>query len=113
MLNINMEFRKGLLFIRLKGELSKKTSRKLSECLDDMINENGIKYLVLNVNGLKNIEEIGINTILNHYQDIVMHNGKLVICGCDKLNNKLLMSNLLDDIYKSNTELGAFKLINI
>ncbi len=113
MLRINMEFRKGLLFIRLKGELSENNSKRLEQYLNSIVTENGIKYLVLNFNEVEKVEEQGINTIFNCYQDIIMNNGKLVLCGYKKLNNNILTSDLFQDIYKSNTELGAFKLINI
>ena len=49
MLKINMEFRKGILFVRLKGELNKYTYKGLNDYLSPIIEEQGIKYLVINL----------------------------------------------------------------
>ena len=78
-----MEFRRGILFIRLKGDLNKNT-------IKGVIDED-FKYVVLNLNKIrKNIE----------YED-----GKLIIC--DKYNTT---SRLLKDIPKISNEYDAFKL---
>ena len=43
LLDINLEFCKGILFIRLKGVLNKNTVDKLKEEVNNLVKENGIR----------------------------------------------------------------------
>ena len=52
MLDINLEFYRGILFIRLKGLLNKTTVSKLKEEVNDLVKENGIRNLVFNISEL-------------------------------------------------------------
>ncbi len=116
MFQINMEFIRGMLFVRLEGILSKRTSKELNLVLDKMIHEQGVRYFVINLENLKYIDEVGIQSIINHYFDVVMHEGKLVVCGYDSHIKKQVKKDLdiaFQNIENSSNELGAFRLINI
>ena len=116
MFQINMEFVRGMLFVRLEGILSKRTSSELNEVLDRMINKHGIRYFVINLENLISIDETGIQSIMEHYFDVIMHDGKLVVCGYDNISNVYVRNegNLaFQNIESSSNELGAFHLINI
>ena len=86
MLEINSEFIRGNLIIRLKGILDSKTYIKLDDYLYDMIFEQELRYFVLNVDELYYIDNIGLKILIDRYFDIVVHDGKLVICGNDRFN---------------------------
>ena len=47
MLSVGTEFRKGILFVRLKGELTKDTIDKLNKKVTNIVKENGINQKVL------------------------------------------------------------------
>jgi len=114
MLDINLEFARGMLFIRLSGILDINTSMKLSNLLDDMINEKGLKYFVVNLHELSYIDEKGLQAIIDRYFDIALHNGKLVVCGYkDNFNSSIKIKNIFNKIEHTNNELSALKLINI
>ena len=85
MFKINMEFIRGMLFVRLDGILSRRTSNELNQVLDEMINEHGIRYFVINLENLSLIDEAGIKSIMDHYFDVIMHEGTLVGCGYDNI----------------------------
>ena len=68
MLQIDMEFARGMLFIRLFGILNKKTSKDLKKTLDKMIDEQGIRYFVMNLENLDYIDEDGIHLIMNNIE---------------------------------------------
>ena len=52
LLDINLEFCKGILFIRLKGVLNKNTVNKLKDEVNNLVKENGIRNLVFNISEL-------------------------------------------------------------
>ena len=97
MLKINMEFRKGILFIRLKGDLNKETIRGIID--------KDFKYIVLNIDNMYSIDSYSINYLNKLYQFINSTSGKMIIC--DKFN---ISRRLLSDIPKIDNEFDAFKL---
>ena len=92
-----MEFRRGILFIRLKGDLNKNT-------IKGVIDED-FKYVVLNLDNMYSIDSYSIKYINKIRKNIEYEDGKLIIC--DKYNTT---SRLLKDIPKISNEYDAFKL---
>lgn len=109
MLEINMEFRKGILFVRLKGVLNELTSKELTKKIDNLVKEKGIKYFTFNLEGVDEISLEGIDTIKHNYQQILSFDGKLVLCG---VKNEGIKS-IFEDVYQSSSELGVFQMIRI
>ena len=73
LLKVLMEFRKGILFVRLYGILDSSTIKIFDDEVKEVIIESGIKYVVLNVENLKKISEEGVKDI-RHLKKIL--NGK-------------------------------------
>lgn len=115
MLGINIEFHKGILFVRLDGILNKNTVDKLKEEVNTLVKENGIRNIVFNVSNLQSIDCYGINCLLNNYEISKINNGKSLVCG---LNNNLVKhrienSRLLKYMYETSDELSAINMINL
>lgn len=114
MLEINLEFVYGMLFVRLEGILDTNTYTKLSDCLDTMIHEKGLKYFVINLEYLESMDERGVQAIIDRYFDVTLHDGKLVVCGYHpEFHKNLEIGNIFDQIEKTSNELGALRLINL
>ena len=111
MLDIDMEFKKGILIVRLKGKLDNETSFVLDNDLRCLILNNGIKYLLINVTNLDYIDERGFGVIKNNYFNILKNNGKMLICGFDKVLDYNI--NLNNTFYQIKSEEGAYQLIQI
>lgn len=111
MLDIDMEFKKGILIVRLKGKLDNETSFVLDNDLRCLILNNGIKYLLFNVSNLDYIDERGFSVIKNNYLNILKNNGKMLICGFDKVLDYNI--NLNNTFYQIKNEEGAYQLIQI
>lgn len=113
LLEINFEFRKGLLFIRLKGELNKKNSKELASYLDKFIHDKGVKYFVINLENIDYLEKEGLKMIQERYQEMILHDGKLVICGYKNKEIKTMIEEEMKGAYKVKDELKAFQLIKV
>jgi len=96
-----MEFRRGILFIRLNGSLDKNNIKKIIETKE-------FKYIVFNLDRLYAIDDYGINYFLKISKRIKSRNGKLLIC--DKNTDKDIIFN---EIPKINNELEAFKICEV
>ena len=110
MLGINMEFRKGILFVRLKGILDRYTLENFKDEVSDLIKKNGIKYLVMNLNNLEYIDDLGIKQLIKDYRQVASLDGKVVVCGIEEKNYPKV---LLKDTYISSNELSALNILNI
>ena len=60
MLKVLMEFRKGVLFVRLYGNLNKETINIFQKEVKEVIIDTGILYVVLNINNLNNVSKEGV-----------------------------------------------------
>lgn len=58
-----MEFRKGILFVRLYGTLSNETLDIFKKEVKEVIISSGIMYVVLNIDNLECVSEDGIKEI--------------------------------------------------
>lgn len=102
MLNTNIEFRKGVLFIRLDGILNKNTINDLDSTYNLIVN-NGIKNIVFNINEVIKIDKVGINKLFNIYKKVVKNN-----LNCYFIKNKLIKNK---EIKEFDNELKAMEVI--
>ena len=103
-LNINMEYNSGILFVRLIGSLNKLTSYKLVDTLIPIIVSQGIRNLVYNFNELDSIDEVGYKTLLLGYNSIINNNGDVLVVG-NRFN--------LGYFKEVNNELSALKILKV
>lgn len=92
-----MEFQKGILFIRIKGDLNKDTVKGILD--------NDFKYIVLNIDNMYSIDSYSIKYLNKAYKKFSLNEGKMIIC--DKYN---VANRLLKDIPKIDKEYDAFRL---
>lgn len=109
MLEVNMEFKRGILFVRLKGILNGDTCANLKQELNELITVNGIKYVLLNLSGLEELDKYGLDTIKANYNCISKNQGKLLLCGAKRIPYNENIKN----IYHIREEGSAFNLIHI
>ncbi len=93
MLNINFEFRKGIFFIRLFGNLADNTYKNKVLYLRKIIKDNRLKYVVLNTNYLKNISLDGLNYLTKNL--LTIKNTNIIICDKTKIIKTLLNGSVV------------------
>ena len=114
MLDINVEIRKGIMFVRINGELSKKTISKWNDDVKDLIIDNEIRNVVFNVTNLKTIDVKGINSLLYSYEVCKKNKGVSLLCGLnDSIKNKLKQFHILNYIKEVDSELSALSIIKV
>lgn len=110
MLKIECEYKRGILFVRLDGEINKSTIKNM-DIVDNMIIKAGIKYLFINLEKTIVLNNIELSTLINRYKKLIGDDGKILICGIyNKMNLKIDNS---EKVYLSNKECSAFNIINI
>ena len=68
MLDIDIDSKMGILFVRLFGRLTKETRGKLNEEVVKLIHNVGIQNIVLNIQNLNYIDKIGLKTLEKCYK---------------------------------------------
>lgn len=94
MLKINFEFRKGIFFIRLIGNLNNKNYKPKDKILKNLIIENKFKYIVINTNYLEKVDLDGLNYLLEIFYFAKTNRGNLVICDKNSIFKRLLNNNI-------------------
>lgn len=82
-----MEYRKGILFIRLKGNLTKNTYKSLNSYLLPVIKNQGIKYIVYNLGNVSVIDNFGTKSIEAGIMAVKRNHGNGLICNSRNLFN--------------------------
>lgn len=115
MLEITTEIRKGVLFVRLNGQLIKQTVPKLKEEISKLIQDNGIRNVVFNIKELNMIDMKGISSLIYNYKLINENKGKGYICGISHslVKHRINNSNLLNYMFESSDELGALNIMDL
>ncbi len=103
MLKISTEFRKGVLFVRLLGQIE---NDKYLESINNLVEYVGIKFVVLNIENIKKIDVNNISDILKYNNKIKQDKRHLLICDANKRS-----SIFEDKISKINCEIDAFNFI--
>lgn len=112
MLDIGFEVRKGILFIRLKGDLTEQTSFKLKKEITDMIEDIGITNVVFNLSNVTCIDNVGIEKLKENFIICERNHGQAYIC----IDNKRIKNIFLESYSYENiidNELNAFVKIII
>ncbi len=94
MLKLNFEFRKGIFFIRLIGELNAEACHKIDTELTSLISLNKVRYIVLNTNYIVRADLAGLNYMVKIYYTARENNSNLVICDKFKIFNIILNNNV-------------------
>ena len=110
MLKIDSEYSKGILFVRIKGNLNRTTSPKLNNFLIPAILKHKIKYLVYNLYNLDNIDNTGVRALEKCSKAIKANHGLSLICEIPK-NLEINLKNIT--IEKTSNELTAINRVSI
>lgn len=90
MLKLDLEYYKGILFIRLKGNLVRRTNYKINNYIVPLLVKHKIKYVIYNLKNLKGIDESGTDAILNTKCKIRNNKGRIYVCEVrDEISSKI------------------------
>ena len=104
MLWVRTEYKKGILFVRIGGRID---NERYLEKINNLIEEIGIRFTVLNVSKLNDVSLKNINHIKKYIEELKKKERLLLICDESTLRNPLFKR-----INKITNEIDAFSLIN-
>lgn len=107
---MNIEYNKGVLFVRFKEKLSHNISYKINSFLVPKILDQKIKYIVFNFYDVNYIDNFVIDALLNVKCAIKVNKGKMCLCEVSKDIEKKISKTKMK---KVQTELNALNLIGV
>lgn len=109
MLKVDMEFKKGIFFVRLEGSLNKTTTEKFSNEVFPVILKYGLKYIVVNLDKVNIIDEKGIETLMELNEIVSKWKGKTTLCSLTNKKVKTIIKESMYNtlFYETNNELTA------
>ncbi len=110
MFQMDLEYNKGVLFVRLKGNLTSKKTYELNNYLVPVLLKHKIKYLVYNLYELNTIDESGVDALLNSKCAIRVNKGKIYVCEVTETIKKFIQRLHIKEV---ENELSALQLIKI
>ncbi len=84
MLDITSQVNKGIMFIRLEGDLTKNNFYKVSEEINYLLYKQGILAYVFNLKEVEKVEFELIESIENKLTEIFLRCGSVAFCGISK-----------------------------
>ncbi|HHW39415.1 MAG TPA: anti-sigma F factor antagonist [Bacillales bacterium] len=111
---INLETKKDVLLIRLKGELDHHTAENLRNKVSDKIEQNNIHHIILNLEELAFMDSSGLGVILGRYKQIQSQGGEMVVCSISPAVKRLFdLSGLFKIIRLVDDEQYALKTLGV
>ena len=92
-----MEYRKGILFVRLKGNLNANTAPKFEEYAIPIIKDYGIKYVVYNLSELMSLDSYGELALIKGGDEAKENDGKVLIVN-NRINSNLDYDNVSNEL---------------
>lgn len=113
MLEIDKEFRKGILFVRISGILNKSNVSYLNKEVTKLVAEMQICNVCFNLEKLKYIDIDGINAILYNYNLCKSVNGVSILCGVNDTIRNRINNSIIKDMLKIKNEIQAINMVEI
>ncbi|WP_244833307.1 anti-sigma F factor antagonist [Clostridium sp. BJN0001] len=111
-MDISFTRKKDVLIISLIGELDHHSAEDVRSKIDDRIDRDEIKKVILNFNNVSFMDSSGIGVIMGRYKKIKSREGNIVIAGMNSSIDKMFkVGGLYNILTKYDTMEEALKSI--
>lgn len=95
-LDLDMELKQDTLLVRLQGELDLSVADVFRKSLEDGLDKNHVKHLVVNLSRVSFIDSSGLGVILGRYKRLSHQGGRVSLVGAQpQVRRVLSLSGLL------------------
>lgn len=107
---MDLEYCKGVLFVRLDGSLTRRNTYRINNYLAPVLVKHRIKYLVYNLFSVLKIDESGVDALLRTKHAIKGNHGSAYLCEVPKHLRKDLKRLRMKE---TPTELTALEILKV
>lgn len=113
-MNIKMEYKKGILFIRIIGKFNRITYKYFNEEVFPVLLKNELKYIVINLDKLINIDKYGIKSLIDLININKSYKGRIIFCNLKSSVKSLLEESIIkNDYFISENELESVRMFEL
>ena len=95
-MDLDLEYRQGILFARPRGELDLSVADRFREILEENLAKNSVNHLVFNLSRVSFIDSSGLGVILGRYKKLAQQGGRVSLVGMrPPVRRVLVLSGLL------------------
>ena len=109
-MDIDIDYKKGILFIRIIGNFIRSNISKFEERIIPIILELTAKKVSINLSNIIMIDNYGLESFIKISNIVNRFNGKVAICD---INNYIKSSDVFDYCFKSKNEESVVGVLNI
>ena len=111
-MNITTLLKRGVLIVRVEGELDMHVANKFREIVDKALETSGVKHILFNFEAVDFIDSSGLGVILGRYKKINAAGGKVLVAHIQPQVIQIFeLSGLLKIIKFYNTEAEALECL--
>lgn len=112
MLEVIEEISKGIMFIRLEGELTKTNFYKLTDSINYLLYEQGVLAYVFNLENINSLDHNLVSILQNKLTEIFLSCGSVALCGVSK-HLKKKIGERRSELFYITEEKEVFQYISI
>ena len=112
-MDIDIDYKKGILFIRIIGNFIRSNISKFEERIIPIILELTAKKVSINLSNIIMIDNYGLESFIKISNIVNRFNGKVAICDINDVNNYIKSSDVFDYCFKSKNEESVVGVLNI
>lgn len=114
-LEIASEFRKGILFVRLKGKFLSEEMEIFKEEVIAKIEACGLRSVVFNIDEVTDIDLKGIHSMFYVYEMCNKNAGKVLLCELyeSPVFDRMKKNRIFNYVHLIKNELEAFEVIKL
>ena len=107
---MDLEYCKGVLFVRLDGKLTRKNTYKINNYLTPVVLRHRIKFLVYNLFSVIKVDDCGLDCLLRTKHAIKNNHGSIYLCEVPEHLKKTVRKLR---IKSTDTELTALDILKV
>lgn len=112
MLTVSLQINRGIMFMRLEGELTTQNFHKVAEEINYLLYKQGILTYVFNLEAVKKIDKNIFGSIQNKLTEIFLKCGSVAFCGISETFQKMI-GERKNELFYVSKEQEIFQYISI
>ena len=113
-LQIDVEYKRQALIVRLSGELDHHSAQTVKATLEEAIERGRVHHIVLSLKDLSFMDSSGLGVILGRYKQISNRGGKMVVCDINQAVYRLFeLSGMFKIIQVEDDERSALSRLGV
>jgi len=110
--SIDVELNQGILLVRLQGDLDHHGVERIRDEIEQELQNNGYRGIVLSFTNLDFMDSSGLGLILGRYKSVTQHGGKMALANVNPALKRLFeLSGILKIVAVCDSEEQALQLV--